>query len=214
MPFAWMEPLVARLAEHVASGPVRDGAHDLAHVLRVARLAEEIAAAEGADIETSVAAALLHDLVYLPKNHPDSPRSAALAAEMVPEWCAFDAGLASRAAAIAHCVEAHSFSGGVAPRTLEAKVVQDADRLEALGAIGIARCFATGGSFGGGLWDPEDPWANARELDDKAWSLDHFPRKLLKLPEAMHTAAGRARAVARTAVIQAFLAALREELGP
>jgi len=213
-----MEPLVARLAEHfaagAATGPVRDGAHDLGHVLRVARLAEEIAADEGADAETCVAAALLHDLVYLPKNHPDSPRSAAMAAAMVPDWCAFEPGLAAKAAAIAHCVAAHSFSGGLVPRTLEAKVVQDADRLEALGAIGIARCFATGGSFGGGLWDPVDPWAAARELDDKAWSLDHFPRKLLKLAGAMHTAAGRARAEARTAVIQAFLAALREELGP
>ena len=209
-PFQWMDLLVARLRGHFAGG--RDGAHDLSHVLRVAGLAAEIAAEEGADVETCVAGALLHDLVYLPKNHPDSSRTAELAAAQVPDWCGFDPGLAAKAAAIAHCVEAHSFSGGIPARTLEAQVVQDADRLEALGAIGIARVFATGGSFGGGLWHPDDPWAELRELDDKAWSLDHFPRKLLKLTGAMNTAAGRRRAEQRQQVILGFLAALRTEL--
>ena len=206
-------PLLARLRAHFDAGPPRDGAHDLSHVLRVAALADAIAAEEGADAETSVAGALLHDLVYLPKTHPDSSRSAALAAAQVLEWCAYAPALAAKAGAIAHCVEAHSFSGGIAARTLEAQVVQDADRLEALGAIGIARVFATGGSFGGGLWHPADPWAEARELDDKAWSLDHFSKKLLKLAGAMNTAAGRRRAEDRERVIQGFLAALRAELG-
>lgn len=210
---SWQPRLQERLRVHFAQGPPRDGAHDLGHVLRVARLAKEIAAEEGADPDTCVAGALLHDLVYLPKNHPDSARTAALAAALVPEWCAFDAGLSAKAGAIAHCVAAHSFSGGVPARTLEARVVQDADRLEALGAIGIARAFATGGSFGGGLWHPEDPWAEGRDLDDKAWSLDHFPRKLLKLSAALHTAAGRRRAEARQRVMLAFLADLRGELG-
>lgn len=212
-PAPWREDLVQRLREHFAAGPARDGAHDLSHVLRVAGLAAELAVEEGADPEVCVAAALLHDLVYLPKNHPDSSRTAALAAAQVPEWCAPHPGLAAKAEAIAHCVAAHSFSGGTAPATLEARVVQDADRLEALGAIGIARTFATGGSFGGGLWHPEDPWAARRGLDDKAWSLDHFPRKLLRLADAMTTASGRARAERRQRVILDYLAALREELG-
>jgi uncharacterized protein len=211
--FPWFEPLLARLREAFATGSSRDAAHDLGHVLRVARLAGEMAAEEGADEETCVAAALLHDLVYLPKNHPEASRSAALAAAMVPGWCAFDPGLAAKAEAIAHAVEAHSFSGGIVPETLEAKTVQDADRLEALGAIGIARTFATGASFGGGLWHPGDPWANSRDLDDKAWSLDHFPKKLLKLKDAMNTNAGRSRAERRQKLILEYLAALREELG-
>jgi len=212
-PPSWQPQLLQRLREHFARGPVRDGAHDLGHVLRVARLAAEIAEEEGGDRDTCHAAALLHDLVYLPKNHPDSPRTAALAAAQVPGWCAFDTGLAAKTAAIAHCVEAHSFSGGVEPRTLEARVVQDADRLEALGAIGIARTFATGGSFGGALWHPVDPWAEGRDLDDKAWSLDHFPKKLLKLAATLHTSAGRRRAEARQRVMLAFLEDLRGELG-
>jgi len=205
---------LARLHKAFAWDPARDGAHDLGHVLRVARLAGEMAVEEGADEETCVAAALLHDLVYLSKNHPDASRSAALAAVKVPDWCAFDPGLAAKADAIAHCVEAHSFSGGILPETLEAQVVQDADRLEALGAIGIARTFATGAGFGGGLWHPEDPWAKSRSLNDKAWSLDHFAKKLLKLTDAMNTKAGRIRAERRQQVILDYLAALREELGP
>lgn len=209
----WQPQLLQRLRNHFAQGPVRDGAHDLGHVLRVARLAGEIAVEEGADLETCLAGALLHDLVYLPKNHPDSSHTAALAAAEVPAWCRVDPGLAAKAEAVAHCVAAHSFSGGVATRSLEAEVVQDADRLEALGAVGIARAFATGGSFGGGLWHPEDPWAERRALDDKAWSLDHFPRKLMKLAATLNTRAGRRRAEARQRVMLAFLADLRDELG-
>ena len=87
-------------------------------------------------------------------------------------------------------------------------------RLEALGAIGIARVFATGASFGAGLWHPEDPWAEGRELDDKAWSLDHFERKLLRLAAGMTTAAGRRRAGARQRTMTAYLDALRAELLP
>ena len=95
-----------------------------------------------------------------------------------------------------------------------AQAVQDADRLEALGAIGVARVFATGASFGAGLWHPEDPWARDRELDDKVWSLDHFERKLLKLAGDLKTAAGQRLAAARQAAMLAYLEALRAELGP
>ena len=210
----WYPALVARLAAAFAEEPFRrDSAHDLAHILRVARLADEIARAEGADLATCVAGALLHDLVYRPKNHPESAATAAMAAELVPRWCRETPGLEDRAEAVAHAVEAHSWSGGGAPDTLEAKVVQDADRLEAIGAIGIARVFATGGSFGSALWHPADPWAEGRDLDDKAYTLDHFFRKLLKLAEGMQTETGRRLAEARQQVLTDYLEALRAELG-
>ncbi|HEY3401387.1 MAG TPA: HD domain-containing protein [Geothrix sp.] len=212
-PFPWYEPLLARLRVHLASEPfARDAAHDLGHILRVARLAGDLAAEEGADPETCIAAALLHDLVYRPKNHPESSLTARMAADLVPQWCRETKGLESRAEAIAAAVATHSWSGGQAPASLEAAVVQDADRLEALGAIGIARVFATGASFGAGLWHPEDPWGEGRDLDDKAWSLDHFERKLLKLAAGMTTAAGRHRAQARQGAMTAYLDALRAEL--
>jgi uncharacterized protein len=213
-PFPWSASLLARLREHLASESFqRDAAHDLGHILRVARLAHRLALAEGADPEVCVAAALLHDLVYRPKNHPESPQTAQLAAELVPLWCAETAGLERHAQAVAAAVETHSWSGGGTPGSLEAAVVQDADRLEALGAIGVARVFATGASFGAGLWHPLDPWGSGRALDDKAWSLDHFERKLLKLAVDMKTRSGRDLAESRQGAMLAYLEALRAELG-
>ena len=215
LPYPWFLPLANRLeARMAAEEAIRDGAHDLSHSLRVARLAHELVAEEGADGDVAVAAALLHDLIWVPKNHADSPRTAALAAELAPELCRDLPGLAAKVGAIAAAILTHSFSGGGLAATLEAQIVQDADRLEAIGAIGIARVFATGGSFGAGLWHALDPWASARPLDDKAWSLDHFPKKLLRLAEGMNTSAGQRRAVARQQLLEAFLLALREELGP
>ncbi len=214
-PFPWFEPLLARLRKQLATEPfARDAAHDLGHILRVARLAHGLATEEGADPETCVAAALLHDLVYRPKNHPESPMTAQMAADLVPQWCLETSGLEVRAEAISEAVATHSWSGGGSPASLEAAVVQDADRLEALGAIGVARVFATGASFGAGLWHPEDPWAEVRAADDKAWSLDHFEKKLLKLAIGMKTPAGQRLAVDRQRTMLAYLEALRAELGP
>ena len=214
-PRPWLPVLLDRLQSHLAAEPFpRDAAHDLSHILRVARLAERLAAEEGADAEVCVAGALLHDLVYRPKNHAESPHTARMAAELVPLWCRETPGLEAKAEAVAAAVASHSWSGGETPASLEADVVQDADRLEAIGAIGIARVFATGASFGAGLWHPEDPWAESRELDDKAWSLDHFARKLVKLAAGMRTRTGRQLAEGRQATLHAFLDALRAELAP
>ncbi len=207
-----MAGLLARLGDRFAQEH-RDGAHDLAHCRRVAELARTIALEAGADAEACVAAALLHDLVYLPKNHPDSSRTARMAEQLALEWCRETPELAGRAELIAGAVASHSFSGGEQPTSLPGAVLQDADRLEALGAIGLARVFATGGAMGAGLWHPEDPWGRRRPLDDKQWSLDHFQTKLLELKDGMHTAAGRRLAEARDQVLRDFLTALQDELG-
>jgi uncharacterized protein len=191
----------------------RDGAHDLGHALRVARNAHVLAQEAGADVEISVAAALLHDLVYLPKNHPDAPRTGTLGAEMALVWCREIPELASKAEAIAAAIATHSFSSGAKASSLEGAVLQDADRLEAIGAIGLARCFATGGAMGAGMWHAEDPWGEHRDLDDKRFSLDHFAKKLLQLASEMNTLPGQQRAQRRHRVLIVFLDALREELG-
>nr|WP_320132412.1 HD domain-containing protein [uncultured Holophaga sp.] len=203
--------LLDRLKQRMA-GEGRDGAHGLGHVLRVVRLASVLAQEEGAAEVICRSAALLHDLVYLPKNHPDSPRTAEYSAREARVWCMEHPGLAPCAEAVADAVETHSFSGGLAPRSLEGAVLQDADRLDALGAIGIARVFATGGSMGAGMWDEEDPWGEARQLDDKRYSLDHFERKLLRLAGGMNTGAGRREAERRHQRMLAYLEGLREEL--
>lgn len=212
--YPWFKPLLARFQAHLdAENLSRDSAHDLSHSLRVARLAHRLCEAEGADGNVAVAAALLHDLVWVPKNHQDSKDTAGMSAELAPTLCSGLPLIDGKSVRIAEAILTHSFSGGGVAATLEARIVQDADRLEAIGAIGLARVFATGASFGAALWHSGDPWAEARDLDDKAFSLDHFERKLLKLAAGMNTPAAKALATRRQEVLLGYLAALREELG-
>jgi uncharacterized protein len=119
---------------------------------------------------------------------------------------------ASYHANISHAIEAHSFSAGIVPRTIEAMVVQDADRLDAVGAIGIARCLMVGGALGRALYHPDDPFAAARPLDDTTCTIDHFYVKLFKLADTMQTAAGRDEAHARCAYMRSFLEKLGSEI--
>lgn len=210
-PFPWASPLLERLRKRFAA-EARDGAHDLGHALRVAQSALTMAQEEGADLETCTAAALLHDLIYLPKNHPDSPHTGVLGAEMALAWCLEMPELAKKADAIAAAITTHSFSSGAKPSSIEGAVLQDADRLEAIGAIGLARCFATGGAMGAEMWHPEDPWGECRDLDDKRFSLDHFEQKLLRLATGMNTPAGIRRGQSRHQLLLTFLEALKTEL--
>ena len=97
-------------------------------------------------------------------------------------------------------------------KTLEAKIVQDADRTEALGAIGLARTFYVAGLMKTKLFCSEDPFATNRELDDKAYALDHFQQKLLKLPSTMKTEPARLEANKRANILYKFLDDLKNEL--
>ncbi|MEL2917790.1 HD domain-containing protein [Escherichia coli] len=119
---------------------------------------------------------------------------------------------AEKIEAVCHAIAAHSFSAQIAPLTTEAKIVQDADRLEALGAIGLARLFAVSGALGLALFDGEDPFAQHRPLDDKRYALDHFQTKLLKLPQTMQTARGKQLAQHNAQFLVEFMAKLGAEL--
>ncbi len=197
----------ARLAAEDA-----DPAHDFAHVLRVVSSAERIAAAEGADRELVSSAALLHELFNYPKDHPDSHLSGERCAELARELLLEEGWPGDRAEAVAYAIRVHPFSLGVTPETLEAKVLQDADRLDSIGAIGIARCFATTSTMGRRFYDPADPFCTVREPDDKRWGVDHFYRKLLKIPALLHTETARSLARERAAFMEGFLAQLGREL--
>ena len=172
-----------------------DAAHDIAHFHRVWMTAQGIMADEDSDPLVVLTACYFHDIVSLPKNHPERSHSSRLAARKTREILSrdFPDFPPDRYAAVEHAIEAHSFSAGIAPQSLEAKIVQDADRLEALGAIGLARVFAVSGALGAALFDADDPFAGTRELDDKAFALDHFQTKLLRLPDTMQTARRRPR---------------------
>jgi uncharacterized protein len=191
-----------------------DGSHDRSHLLRVAANAMAIAGAEpGCDRAVLTAAVVLHDCVEVEKNSPlrsQASRLSAARGRAILAGLGWAPGPIDRAA---HAIEAHSFSAGIAPETLEARIVQDADRLDAIGAIGIARCFYVAGRMGSRLYDPADPSANGRDLDDAAFALDHFGAKLFRIAEAFQTASGQALADARTRTMRSFVEALLHEIG-
>src|SRR5690606_32028494 len=137
------------------------------------------------------AATLLHDCVAVEKNSPLRAQASALAADKASGLLR-ELGWAEDAiAAVAHAILTHSFSAGIAPETLEAKILQDADRLDAIGMVGAARCSYTAGRMGSGLYDPADPRAERRDYDDRRFAIDHFQTKLFKLVDGFNTAAGR-----------------------
>lgn len=206
----WEEQFAAFLDRQMSGA---DAAHDRAHVQRVVTTALDLASDEEADGRVVLPAAWLHDCVALPKDHPDRHRASQRAAEEAGSFLK-DAGYpADLLPAIQHAIEAHSYSADITPRSVEAQVVQDADRLDALGAIGIARCFMVGGSLGRALYHPDDPFCTSRDPDDATYTLDHFYEKLLDLPATMQTPAGRAEARRRASFMRTYLDRLAGEIG-
>ncbi|MBI4864831.1 MAG: HD domain-containing protein [Candidatus Riflebacteria bacterium] len=191
----------------------REPAHDFLHVVRVVETGRTIARSEAADPGVVIPAALLHELFNYPKGHPEAHLSGEVcarqaAAVLEAQGCPRD--LIDR---VTYCVTVHGFSTGIVPRTLEAKVLQDADRLDAIGAIGVARCFATTSSMGRPFYDLEDPFCRVREPDDRRFGLDHFYRKLLEIPGRLHTATARRLAEGRSRFLHDFLQRLEDEIG-
>jgi uncharacterized protein len=201
-----------RLAALAASSAGMDGAHDTNHLERVWRTAQELLASHPeADALVVMAACYLHDLVNLPKNDPERDQASRRSAKLARHQLAWMGFPADRLDAVAHAIETHSFSAGLTPETIEAKIVQDADRLDGLGAVGLARMFYTAGRMGCALAHGDDPLAEGRALDDKAFSLDHIPAKLAKLPAMMQTDAGRRLGERRLESLLAFRTAFAAE---
>lgn len=193
--------------------PTDDPGHDLGHIQRVLRSCRQLGAQENARLELLLPAAALHDLVNVPKNHPDRANASRLAADRARPILAAADYAPDEIAAIAQAILEHSFSLGKKPSSLESAVLQDADRLDALGAVGIMRCISCGAQMGATYYDLADPLARHRPLDDKAFSIDHFFVKLFQLPDLMNTSAGRAEALRRVGFMQSFLRQLGSEIG-
>ncbi|VUT03334.1 phosphohydrolase [Klebsiella spallanzanii] len=207
----WQQRFETWLTKHHSQG---DAAHDISHFRRVWATAQQLAEDTDVDRLVILTACYFHDIVSLAKNHPERSRSSAMAAEktLAILRSTFPDFPADRYPAVLHAIEAHSFSAAITPQSEEAKIVQDADRLEALGAIGLARVFAVSGALNNILFDADDPFADQRELNDKTYALDHFQCKLLRLPETMQTVKGRAMAVHNARFLVQFMAKLSSEL--
>lgn len=202
-----LAPLLRRVDERMGDDP----GHDLDHCLRVALWTLRLGAGQ-VEPDRAVAAALLHDIVNVPKNSPERSRASEQCAQVargVLETLDFDAVAVDE---ICDAIRDHSFSRGATPTTALGRCLQDADRLEAVGAIGVMRTISTGVRMDAAYFHGADPWARERPLDDAAYSVDHFYAKLLKLAPSMLTERGRQEAIRRSRFMELFLAQLGDEL--
>jgi uncharacterized protein len=185
-----------------------DAVHDFDHVLRVLALAERLAAAEGADPEILRAAVLLHDVARdAPEDvdhaHAGAERARRLLAGHPPE----------RVEAVARAIAAHRFRTGPAPDTPEARVLHDADKLDAIGALGVARAFAYGGQAGQRLWAEVPPGYEESEATRQEHTPVHeYHLKLLRIQDRRLTASARQIARERHAFMAAFFERLELEV--
>ena len=189
-----------------------DSAHDFQHVMRVYKNAQKLCKQEKANEKLVLSAALLHDIVSYPKSDKRSKNSSVESAKKSKPLLEKYGFSKEEIVIVSEAIRDHSFSRNKIPITLEGKILQDADRLDALGAIGIARVFATGGSLKRSFYNTDDPFCQTRMPDDKTWTVDHFYQKLLKLESLMNTKSGRVEAKKRTKVLKEFLNHLKQEL--
>jgi uncharacterized protein len=192
-----------------------DPAHDFSHVLRVTHMAELLARREGADVEVVRVAALLHDISRLDDTtlamqaNPDTDH-ALLAARAVRHILGDEPP--AFVDAVAHAIEAHRFRNEVEPETLEARVLFDADKLDSIGAVGVARVFAYAGTLGNPLWG-DVPQGYAPQERDKTHTPRHeFEMKLRHLKDRLYTASGREIAEGRHAFMLAFFEQMAAEV--
>jgi uncharacterized protein len=189
-----------------------DPAHDLLHFKRVVAMAKKLCLEEKAKQEVVVPAAWLHDLVNVPKDSPLRSKASQMSADAAIEFLCSINYPKQFHEEIAHAIAGHSFSANLEVKTLEAKIVQDADRLDGLGAIGIARCFATAALMKRPFYRSQDPFCRDREADDRHFTVDHFYKKLFKTADTLKTKAGQAEGQRRVQVMKNYLVDLGLEI--
>ncbi len=189
-----------------------DPAHDFEHVLRVYANAEKICIKEKVEKKLVLTSALLHDIVSFHKTNKRSKTSSTKSA-IKAKKILFKLNYSSyEIKIITDAIENHSFSKNKKPITIEGKILQDADRLDALGAIGIARTFAVSGAENRSFYNPNDPFCSSRKADDQVWAVDHFFKKLLLLEAKMNTKSAKIEAKRRTKIIKKFLNDFKQEI--
>jgi len=202
------------LKKEVKKRMENDSVHDFEHTMRVYKNAQKICKKEKANEKLVLSAALLHDIISYPKSDKRSKMSSIESAKKSKKILEKFDFSKEEIIIISDAIRDHSFSQNKIPKTLEGQILQDADRLDALGAIGIARVFATGGSLKRPFYNIDDPFCKRRIPNDNIWTVDHFFRKLLKLESLMNTKSGKAEAKKRTRILKEFLNQLKQELYP
>jgi uncharacterized protein len=189
-----------------------DAAHDLSHIKRVVKSGMEMGKMENANLDVIFPACWLHDCVNVPKTSKNRSLGSKFSAERAIEFLKEIGYSPMLLDEIHHAILAHSFSANIETKTLEAKIVQDADRLDALGALGISRCLMYSAGANRPLYNVDDPFADNRELDDADNAIDHFYTKLGTLPSTMKTKSGRDIADQRWEYMKGFISQLKSEI--
>lgn len=190
-----------------------DRSHDINHALRVLAISEKIAKIEVADLDILVPAAIFHDVVCYPKNHPkrfDSQKeSAELAAATLNKIELYPKNKIHK---VCDSINICSFTKARIPDLIEDKILQDADSLEAMGAISIMRTFSSAGVMNKNFYNQFDPFCKNRRPDEKEYALDLFFSRLLIVHERLHTKTAKVFSKKRILFLKSFLKALRSEL--
>lgn len=210
MDFEQLEGFLSEKIKEIATQD--DPAHDYLHFSRVVQTAKKLCLEEKAKLEVVIPAAWLHDFVIVPKNDPRRKIASKLSADEAIKFLKSLSYPEEYFEDIAHAIEAHSFSANIETKTLEARIVQDADRLDGLGAIGLARCFVTAGLLKSTLYHQEDPFCEGREPDDHKYTIDHFYVKLFKTVDTLKTEAGKKEGLRRAEIMRRYLVDLAKEI--
>jgi len=189
-----------------------DPSHDFSHVQRVVKLTKWLCEKEGGNLHIALPAAYLHDFESVSKTDSRRSQASKLSAAKAQRFLEHIQYPSAFLEDITHAIEAHSFSAKIEAKTLEAKIVQDADRLDGIGAIGIARCFGLSGLLKREFYNFEDPFCERRLPNDQSNSVDHFYVKLLKVPEMLNTKSAKEEGEKRTLFMKNFLSRLKEEI--
>ncbi len=196
-----------------------DSAHDFDHILRVLALAERIGAAEGADMEILRPAVLLHD-IGRPEELRDGSCHAQVGAQkaqqILADWPQ------EKLEAITHAIASHRFRENTKPQTLEAKVLFDADKLDCIGAVGVARAYVIGGLMGQRLWGEvdaryvealrEDASLAQRSLSSHHTPVHEFAFKLSQIKDLLYTSTAKEIAAERDRFMSGFFLRLENEV--
>ena len=201
-----------RLEIEVQTRIQNDPAHDFEHIMRVYKNVKKIAKHENVNMRLVLTSVLLHDIVSFPKSDKKSKIPSLKSAQKAKRILKNYHYTKNEITIIIDAIADHSFSRNKTPKTMEGKILQDADRLDALGAIGIARTFSVGGAENRPIYSVFDPFCHVRTPDDKSWTIDHFYRKLLILEKKMNTKFAKKEAKRRTKILKEFLIELRQEI--
>jgi uncharacterized protein len=205
----YVEPSIRIMRKFMAT----DSGHDEGHLVRVCRLALHISDKEGGDLNVILPACILHDVVNPPKDNLENRKKASLlSADLASVYLEDTIPNQYFRQRIHHAIHAHSYSANVVCQDVNAMIVQDADRLEALGMIGIARLFSVGGSLGRALFNANDPLCEKGDPEEYKYTLDHYFTKLIKLPNIMQTKTGADLAWKRLDKMDKFIKELDNEI--